>query len=249
MKRIILSFLFFFISCNIKKEDSLTVSAAISLKDSLKEITILYQKKYPQKLYFNFGASGTLQKQISAGAPVDIYISASEKFMDILQNEGHILTGTRKILLENDLVLVTHKGSSFKISKLEDILQYPQLKIVIGNPDTVPAGKYAVETLQSLNLYAKIKSDLIYAENVRQAFNYVLTKEVDTGFVYYSGLYKSENKANLAYKIPSRLHKPITYPIAIIKDSAKIIKAEQFIKFLDSEEGKTIFKKYGFRIK
>ena len=128
-------------------QQELTVSAAISLKEVLDKVAQLYRVERPGTvIHFNLGASGTLQRQIEQGAPVDIFISASEDQMDSLASKGLLLAGTRRDLVKNAVVLIVPKGKT-GISSVQDLTR-PEVKVIaIGEPQTVPAGKYAQEVL------------------------------------------------------------------------------------------------------
>src|SRR3984885_5729577 len=133
--------------------DEITFSAAISLKDALDEIAHLYSTEHPNaEVHFNLGGSGTLQRQIEQGAPVDIFISASPDEMDALGSEGLLAAGTRKDLARNSIVLITPADKS-SAATFQDLAK-PEVKLIaLGEPQTVPAGKYAREVLTHFGLY------------------------------------------------------------------------------------------------
>ncbi len=219
------------------KTQEITVSAAISLSDALKDIGEGFQKKHPEvKIYFNFGASGTLEKQIKQGASVDIFASASQNEMDFLEEKGLILKATRTNFTRNKLVMI----SPFRLTP-EGLKSLD--KIAIGNPKTVPAGLYARTFLENTGIYEMLKPKLIFAENVRQVLDYVERGEVDAGFVYLSDTLKSNMSVSL---INDSLYPPVVYPIAVVQDSQKPEISGQFIEYIKSDEGQTILHKYGF---
>lgn len=224
----------------------LTVSAAVSLREAAEELKVLYTKQHPEvKITYNFGASGTLQKQIEEGAPVDLFISAGKKQMDDLAEKGLIIENSRQNLLENELVLVAPKDSTIK--DFTDLAGSGIGKISIGTPESVPAGKYAQEALTSLNLWDKLQPKLVLAKDVRQVLNYVETGNVDAGLVYRSdALIAKESK--IVATAPAASHKPIVYPMAIIKDTKQQAAVEAYAAFLTSVEAQGIFEKYGFKI-
>ncbi|MEG6523747.1 molybdate ABC transporter substrate-binding protein [Desulfotomaculum sp. 1211_IL3151] len=224
----------------------LTVSAAASLKEAAEELKVLYTKQQPEvKIAYNFGASGTLQKQIEEGAPVDLFISAGKKQMDDLAAKDLIIENSRQDLLENELVLVAPKDST--IQDFTDLAGAGIGKISIGTPESVPAGKYAQEALTSLNLWDKLQPKLVLAKDVRQVLNYVETGNVDAGLVYRSdALIAKESK--IVATAPAASHKPIVYPMAIIKDTKQQAAVEAYADFLASAEAQGIFEKYGFKI-
>src|SRR5438445_163917 len=135
-------------------------------------------------LRYNFGSSGELQKQIEAGAPVDLFISAAQRQMDELESKGLIIGPTRRVFARNVLTVIKPADSKLDLSKPADLLAGRVQKIVIGNPKTVPVGQYSEESLRALGLWNQVQPKLVLAENVRQALDYVTRGEVDAGFVY-----------------------------------------------------------------
>ncbi len=215
----------------------ITVSAASSLSDAFKDVGTEFQKNHPDvKVNFNFGASGTLEKQIEQGAPVDTFAGASQLEMDSLDGKGLIIRDTRTNFTRNKLVIIA--PSNLTIEELKGLN-----KIAIGNPKTVPAGRYAQAFLENAGIYEMMKPKLIFAENVRQVLDYVERGEVDAGFVYYSDTLKSNMSV---FPINESLYPSIVYPIAVINDSQQPAIARQFIEYIQSNEGQTILHKYGF---
>ena len=222
------------------------VSAAASLKDVLGAITPAFEKANPGiKLTFNYGASGQLRMQIENGAPVDLFISAAMSDMDTLEQKALIVPGTRKVVAKNTLVLVRNRANHPEISKLEDLTKENITRIAMGNPATVPAGRYAKETLEKRGIHERLKDKLILAENVRQVLDYVARGEVDAGFVYKTDAL-IEPKSEVVETIPSDQHQPILYPAAILKTGKNVPDAKRFMKFLRSRAGSKTFQTYGF---
>lgn len=224
----------------------LTVSAAISLKDALDEIAQLYSTEMPGSvIHFNLGGSGTLQHQIEQGAPVDVFISASEDQMNSLESEGLLAPGTRRNLVKNTVVLIVPKGKS-GISSFQD-LQRPEVKeIAIGDPQTVPAGKYAEEVLTHFQLYEQLKPKLVLTKDVRQVLTYVITGNVDAGIVYATDA-KISAAVRVVATAPESSHAPVVYPVATLKASKQPADAKRFLGFLMSAKAQGVFEKYGFK--
>lgn len=219
------------------KPTEITFSAAISLSDALKDMGTEFQKKHPEvKINFNFGASGTLEKQIEQGASVDIFASASQLEMDSLDGKGLIIKSTRTNFTRNKLVII----APFKLT-IEELKTLD--KIAIGDPKTVPAGRYAQTFLENTGFFEMLKSKLIFAENVRQVLDYVERGEVDAGFVYFSDTLKSNLSVS---SINDSLYPAIVYPIAVINDSQQPAISRQLIDYIQSNEGQTILRIYGF---
>ncbi len=229
--------------------DTLTISAAASLKEVMTDIKSEYEKTYPSdKIIFNFGGSGALQKQIENGAPVDIFISAATKQMNELVNKNLILPNSNFILLENSIVLIKPKNSKLKVSSFNDLIKPEVKKIAIGEISSVPVGQYSMEIFNNLKINEKISNKLIYGKDVLSVLSWVESDNVDLGIVYKTDAISS-TKVIIIANAPANSHKPVEYPIGIVKSSKNIGKSQQFIKFLKSNKAKALFKKYGFLTK
>jgi molybdate transport system substrate-binding protein len=228
-----------------ERQQELTLSAAISLKDALDKVAQAYRADRPDTvIHFNLGASGTLQRQIEQGAPVDIFISASEDQMNSLESKGLLLPGTRKDLVKNTVVLIVPKGKT-GISSFQDLAR-PEVKVIaIGEPQTVPAGKYAQEVLTHFRLYDQLKPRLVLGKDVRQVLTYVITGNADAGIVYATDAMTTPEVAVVA-TAPEDSHSPVIYPVAILKSSKETDEAKRFLDFLAGTKAKDVFKKYGF---
>lgn len=232
------------ISCT-PQQTSLTVSAAASLKNVLEEVQQEYAKIQPNvKITYNFGASGALQQQIEQGADVDIFISAAAKQMDALESKNLLLADTRKNLLGNQIVLIVPRNAK-DIDGFADLKSDRIAKIALGEPNSVPAGKYAQEVFNYLNLLETIKSKFIYAKDVRQVLSYVETANVDAGVVYLTDARQS-NSVKIIATAPAKSHSPVVYPVAVIENSKNVDRARSFVNFLLSQQVNNIYKKYGF---
>jgi molybdate transport system substrate-binding protein len=224
---------------------TLTISAAISLKDSLEAISQNYEKGHPdQHVVCNFGASGTLQHQIEQGAPVDIFISAGESQMDALQKENLLVPGTRRDLVGNQLVLIVPAASQ-GIKDFADLKTSAAKSIAVGDPQVVPAGAYAKQTLEHLGLLPAIQRKLVFAKDVRQVLTYVDTGNADAGLVYATDA-RISNAVRVVATAPSDSHLPILYPIALLKDSKSPQPARTLLDALESSDSLSVFEKAGF---
>ncbi|RAP74887.1 molybdate ABC transporter substrate-binding protein [Paenibacillus montanisoli] len=228
------------------KKTELLVSAAASLKDSLAEIEKGYEASHPSiDLVFNLGSSGTLQKQIEQGAPVDLFFSAGSKQMDALVDKK--LIGRSTLLLKNELVMVVPKTSKKAFTTVKQLVDKDIETVAIGQPESVPAGQYAKETLQTRKVWDSLQSKLVYAKDVRQVLTYVETGNVDAGFVYKTDAMTSK-KASIALRIIPGVHKPILYPAGIVKDTKHPKEAAAFYSYLQGSKADAIFAKYGFKL-
>ncbi len=221
------------------------VSAAISLKDALAVLKDSYEKKNPDAdVRFNLASSGMLQKQIEEGAPVDLFISAGKKQMDELVAKKLIVPETRSDLLSNELALVVSKEKKGIITSFNDLPAKAQ-SISIGQPETVPAGKYGKETLTNLKLWDAVQKKIMFAKDVRQVLSYVDSGNVDAGLVYRSDTVALKSGSVVAVA-PKGSHSPILYPMAIIKDGKNRDAAKKFMEFLKTAEAAKVFANYKF---
>ncbi len=226
---------------------NLTISAAVSLKDALNAIATAYNSTEPNiKITYNFGASGSLQQQIEQGAPIDIFISASPKQMQVLKTKNLLMENTEKPLVGNQMVLIIPQGKT-GISSFAKLNSPDINKIVIGEPGSVPAGQYAQEILTNLGLYNFLSSKLVFANNVRQALTYVETGNVDAGIVYATDA-KLSNKVTVVATAYPDSHTQIIYPIAILKNTKNPDAAKAFMQFIFQEKSQKILESYGFNI-
>lgn len=226
----------------------LNISAAASLTDALVKIGKKYESKYQNiKLNFNFGSSGSLQTQIENGAPVDIFISASEKEMDRLESKNLLRQGTRTNLLQNRLVLIVPVGSKNKIKSFEDLVSDDVQRIALGAPESVPAGQYAYQCLSKVGIWDRVTQKVIYGTNVRAVLTYVESGNVDAGIVYFSDTVVGNKVKVVAVAAPD-WHQPIIYPVAMIATTKKYQEALEFLRVLQSGESKQIFEEYGFKV-
>lgn len=230
-----------------QKNNNLLISAAASLRESLQEVQLVYpQTKQNANVTYNFGASGALQQQIENGAPADVFISASKKQMDALQEKGLILPDTRRNLLTNRLVLIVPRNSS-EISNFRQLTNARVKKIAIGEPRSVPAGQYAEQVFINLGILQQIQSKFVLGNNVRQVLAAVESGNVDAGVVYTTDARTSQQVKQVA-TAAENLHSPIVYPVAVLKNSKNIPAAKEYIQFLFSNQARTLFQKYGFGI-
>lgn len=225
----------------------ITVSAAASLNKALGEIQKKFESKENIKISFNFESSGTLEKQIEQGAPADIFISAGKKQMDTLGTKNLIDKDTRKDLLGNKLIMIVSSEYKDKIKTPADLVTN-KVKLAMGEPSSVPAGDYGTQALTSLKVLDKIKSNIVYGNNVEQVVTWVEQGTAGAGIVYKSDAANIKT-ASIVYEFDESTHKAIVYPGAIITASKEKSAAKKFLDYLSSSDAKKIFIKYGFEIK
>lgn len=246
-KMILVLLLVLFFSTSFAREKAeIFVSAASSLKDVFTKLGSDFENRHKVKVLFNFAGSGQLKTQIENGAPVDVFASASSVDMDYLEKKDLLLPGTRNDFARNEIVLAQNINSKFKIDKIADLEKTEIKRIALGNPQTVPAGRYAKEVLVNAKSFEILKPKMIYGETVRQVLDYIVLGEVDAGFVFASDVFNNK-KVNVVLRIPHDQHSPIIYPIAVIKSSKNQTHANAFISFIHSKENQGIFEKYGFK--
>lgn len=229
-----------------QKNVELYILAAASLSDALKELTPLYESSHPGvKLVTTFGSSGALQKQIEQGAPADLFISAASKQMNALVDQKLVDERLQSNLLSNELVLIVLKNSASPIRQMKDLQGNSVKKVAIGHPDTVPAGTYAEQALTHLGVWESIQEKTVFAKDVRQVLAYVETGNVDAGIVYKTDALSSD-KVQIAAAANPDSHKPIVYPIGVIKSSKHAKEAADLYNWLRGAEASHIFETYGF---
>ncbi len=227
----------------------LNVYAAASTTGPLMEIAQAFEKETGIKIKTSFASSGVLARQIEQGAEADIYISASKKWADYTEEKDLLIPSTRKNFLTNTLVFITPKGSpsAVKIVFSPDFDLPAELKsrLSIGNPEFVPAGRYAKEAMSHFNWWEGFQGNkrLILSKDVRAALRVVETGEAELGVVYGSDA-KTSDKVILAATFPKDSHKPIIYVIAAVKGGSE--DAGKFIDYIFSAQASAIFKNFSF---
>ena len=223
----------------------LTVFAAASLSDALKELAPAYTKTTGDTLRFSFGASGTLARQIKEGAPADVILSADELRVDQLENAGLLAAGSRRTILTNLLVLVVSAEDGAPVAALPDLVKPEVKRIAIGEPATVPVGTYTKEHLQKLGLWSQVIDKCVPLDNVRAVLAAVEAGNADAGFVYRTDALASK-KVRIAVLVAPADGPKITYPVAVVRDAKEPAAAAKFVAFLAGPEAQAVFAKYGF---
>lgn len=221
----------------------LTVSAAASLTDAFREIAERYQAEHANtRVLLNFGASGALLQQMAKGAPVDVFASADQQTMDRAQQLGLVRAQARHDFAGNALVLVVPADSTRTLSRLDDLLGAD--RVAIGNPDSVPVGRYSRQALQAAGLWQQVEARAVGTQNVRQSLDYVAMGEVDVAFVYRSDVGSMPDKVRVALEVP--LQEAIRYPIAALAESGSADEAARFVDYVLSADGQAVLGRYGF---
>jgi molybdate transport system substrate-binding protein len=229
------------------KEVELTVSAATSMQNVLQELKNNFEKEHPTiDIAFNFGASGALAQQVSQGAPVDLFLSASIEKFDLLVDEGLIDEKLQQNLIGNEIVLIAPKENVKQITAIEDLKTKAE-RISIGIPESVPAGKYAKEVLKRQGIWKEFNEQdrIVFAKDVRQVLTYVETGNVDAGFVYKTDAQFSD-QIQIVMSVDTKYHSEIIYPVGVIKSSEHLHEAKLFYEYLLSDEAIALLEEYGF---
>lgn len=228
----------------------LTVFAAASLKESLDEAAAAYQQQTGVPVRVSYAASSALARQIEQGAPADVFFSADLEWMDYLQQRDKVQEATRRSLLGNQLVLVAPKASKAQVDLKRPATFLAALgngRLAVGQTQTVPAGKYAKASLESLSLWNGVKARLAESESVRAALMLVARGETPLGIVYASDA-KAEPGVRVLATFPEDSHPPIVYPVAALRGE-RSAQAAQFVQWLASPAAGAIFQRRGFSVK
>ena len=236
------------VGCGAKKEaktKELTILAAASLADVCDELKETYEKENDIKLNFSYGSSGALQTQIEEGAKADLFFSASVDQMNTLSSKKMIDKKSVKNLLENKVVLIANKVSNKDIKSFEDLATDKVKMVGMGDPESVPAGKYAKQVFESLKIWDKVKKKANFGTDVRNVLNWVEANEVDCGVVYETDA-KISDKVKILSTAKKGLCDDIIYPVGMISSSNNKTDAQDLIDFFASDDAMKVFKKYGF---
>ncbi|MDD6119813.1 MAG: molybdate ABC transporter substrate-binding protein [Selenomonadaceae bacterium] len=224
----------------------LHVSAAASLTNVMQDIAKEYEQQHPGvKVEFNFGSSGALQQAIENGGQSDLFVSAAQKQMNALEKAGLLADGTRQDLFINDVVLIVPKDSKKDIKSFEDLNTDKVQKLALGEPKGVPVGQYSEQIFTYMKNLDAMKAKAVYGTDVRQVLSWIEQGEADAGLVYATDAAITDGVKVVA-KAPADSHKPIIYPVSVLKDSKQLDLAKDFEQFLLNDTSKALFEKYGF---
>lgn len=223
---------------------TLIVSAASSLTNVMNSLAKDFEKKnLDVAIICNFGSTGDLLAQMSQGAPVDIFASASIRHMDQAQEKGLIVVPTRKNFASNVLVLAQPVNSTRALTGISDLISAKVERIGIGKPESVPAGQYAKEVLVAAGLWKELEGKLIFGSSVRQVLDYLRRGEVDAALIYATDAKMASKHVGVVTKLPGER---ILYPIALVKTTQAREKATLFLEYLATKEAQVILADHGF---
>ncbi len=225
------------------------LAAAASLKNAFDEKLIpMFEEKYPGvKVTPTYASSGDLQTQIENGLEADVFMSAANKQMNALADEGLVDNETNLQFLENKVVLIVPADSDANISSFDD-LKDVKGNIAIGDPESVPAGQYAQEVLNNTGIWDTVEPKLSLGTDVTAVLNQVAQGSADCGIVYATDA-KSTDDVKVVCEAPEdALKTPVIYPVAALKNSTDSNATQAFLDFLQTQEAKDVFVEYGFTI-
>jgi molybdate transport system substrate-binding protein len=228
-------------------QDTMLIFAAASLKESLDAVNAAWAQQGGAKAVVSYAASSALAKQIEGGAPAQVFISADLDWMDYVEKRNLIQAGTRKNILGNKLVLVAPLSSKAQATiapgfPLAQLLG-PSGRLALGDPQHVPAGKYAHAALEKIGVWDSVSNRIAAAESVRAALALVARDEAPLGIVYETDA-KAEPKVRVVAAFGEGLHPPVIYPAALLKDAKA--PAAAYLAFISSPQSKALFQRYGF---
>jgi molybdate transport system substrate-binding protein len=233
-------------SATTAKPQTLTVSAASSLKDAFTEIGKAFDAANNCKTTFNFDASGTLEKQIEGGAPVDVFASAAMKQVTALTGKQLADASSVKKFAANQMVLVVPANSTLGLTGFQGLTKAGVGKITYGDPKVAPQGVAAEQILTKLGILSTLKSKIVHAENASQAVTYVISGNVDAGIIYASEAKAAGDKLKVIATADQSWYTKVVYPAVLISASNEKDLGQKFIDYLVSSDGQAILAKYGF---
>ena len=229
-----------------KQDVTILAAAAASLQYSFEnELIPMFEEQYPWiTVEGTYDSSGKLQTQIEEGLKADLFMSAAEKQMNALVEEGYIEGADVVPLLENKIVLITGADSKLELKSFEDIVKADTL--ALGDPESVPAGQYAKEALTSLGLWEQALKKASLGTNVTEVLNWVAEGSADAGIVYATDAATTGSVKVIAEAPEGSLEKKVIYPLSVLKATEHREAADLFKEFLQTPKAAAVFEKYGF---
>ncbi|HZK66906.1 MAG TPA: molybdate ABC transporter substrate-binding protein [Chloroflexota bacterium] len=221
----------------------LTVAAATDLQFAFTDIGRLFEEKTGARVTFSFGSSGTLAQQIENGAPVDLFASADEEYVERLISRGSALPGSAAQYAVGRIALVTYRGSNLTLTRLYDLLRPEVRKVSIANPEHAPYGRAARQALTNAGLWEQVQPKLVYGENVRQALQFVETGNAEAGIVALS---IADVPRVSRVVVDDALYQPLNQTMVIVKGAKQESLARDFIAFVNGPKGRPVMQRYGF---
>ena len=228
-----------------KGKGLVVVFAAASTNNAMEAIKAAFSQSTATEVRTSYAASSTLAQQMENGAEADLFLSADVKWADYIQ--GKLAVAKRRNLLGNRLVIVVPADSKLKLAQPADLASDDVKHLALGDPDAVPAGRYAKQALSKLGIWEKVRGKVAAAEDVRHALAYVETGAAEAGIVYATDAAVSK-KVRVALEIPANLTEAVHYPVLLLKRAADNKAAESFYDYLGSPEATRVFEQFGFEV-
>jgi len=244
--RLLLVFLWISLWGSLARADNVLVFAAASLKNALDEIGTEFERTQPHTVQFNFAGSSQIARQIVAGAPADLLITANALWMDEAAAHQAIMTDSRFHLASNRLVIASVSREQIELTQKSLQSTLGSGHIAMALVDAVPAGMYGRAALEALDLWADVQGQVVQTDHVRSVLRLVALGEVRLGIVYRSDVL-ADPTVFFAAEFPSHTHPPIVYPVALTNHNEPSEGATAFHAYLKSERAQQILTKHGFR--
>ncbi|WP_406670542.1 molybdate ABC transporter substrate-binding protein [Methanolobus sp. ZRKC4] len=224
----------------------ITVSAASTLTESFEEIVEQFKIENPEiDVQLNLASSGALRMQIEAGAPIDVFASASQQHMNLLDEKEMIVKDSRTDFAQNSMVLIVPITSELEITSVDSLLNDSVKRFVISDPEISPAGTYSKQSLVESGLWNELEGKAVLAETVKQVLVYVERGEVDAGFVFMTDAkIAKKDTIKIISTIPTSTD--ISYPITVLESSEHKKESQMFVDFVTGQKGRSILESHGF---
>ena len=223
--------------------DEITVAAAADLQFAFADIAALFEEETGYKVNLVFGSTGQLVQQIENGAPYDLIASANIDYVERLAEQGLVIPESIALYAQGRITLAVNEASGVDATALSDLLKDEVQHIAIANPDHAPYGLAAKQALISSGLWENVQHKIVFAENIRQALQYVQSGDAEVGIIALSVVNVPEIKWTL---LDDSLHEPLDQALGVISSSPHPELAAQFASFVNSEQGGEILESYGF---
>lgn len=230
--------------CDADPSDDFQVWAPVSLVDVLPEVAKAWEARGGEPVAFSFGGTSRLARQVTQGAPADVFIAADERWMDYVAGRGAIRPKTRTVILRNELVVIVPAERGWDPGSLRDLAAPRIRRLALGN-QAVPVGRYAEAALRDAGMWPTVQPRVVRAEHTRAALAWVARGEADAGIVYRTDA-MAEPRVRIARAIPADRHPPIVYPAAVTRRASPEKAARRFVRFLGSPEAQALFERAGF---
>lgn len=223
----------------------MTVFAASSLTEALREASAAIERAGGPGATLAFGSSGSLARQLAAGAPGDVFLSANADWVEWLAERGMCEGDERRAILGNGLVVVVPSDSAVAWDRLEDLKGAG--RVVVANTRAAPAGIYARQALEKCGIWESLRGRTIEAENVRTALTLVARGEADAGVVYATDA-AATDRVRVAFRVPRSLHEEIRYVAVMVSGGGSPEAPRSWVEHLQSEAMRAVFERYGFEV-